>query len=153
MSRSPLPILGALALSAVLAGCGGSQQDDQVLLDTPPAGESPAMTAEPAPQADAMQARLVNHMARTRTMDVGEFRQAWPQHEALVREMLEDCRQMMRQMNMTPPRQFTSVESALETDLTRIPAMNDAELRSLMPEHLDRVQTVVDMRQEMMDSM
>jgi len=66
--------------------------------------------------------------------------------------MLEDCRQMMRQMNMTPPRQFTDVETALETDLSRIPALSDTELRSLMPEHLDRVQTVIDMRQDMMDS-
>ncbi|MBA2671789.1 MAG: hypothetical protein H0U67_15590 [Gemmatimonadetes bacterium] len=156
MSRSPLPFLGALTLSLLLAaGCGGSQQDDLVVLDTPPAGDSPAMASETAvePQADALQTRLVSHMTRARTMGVGDFRQAWPQHSALVTEMLEDCRQMMRQMGMTPPRQFTSVETALETDLTRIPSLDDAALRSLLPDHLDRVQTVIEMRQEMMDDM
>jgi hypothetical protein len=60
---------------------------------------------------------------------------------------------MMRQMGMTPPRQFTSVETALETDLARIPSLDDAALRSLLPDHLDRVQTVIEMRQEMMDDM
>jgi hypothetical protein len=59
----------------------------------------------------------------------------------------------MRQMNMTPPRQFTQVETALEADLQRIPAMSDADLRTLLPQHLDRVQTVIDMRQDMMDDM
>lgn len=104
-------------------------------------------------QGDALQSRLNEHVRTARAADVQEFRRIFPQHRDLVTEMLNDCRQMMRRMNMTPPQQFTQVETALETDLQRIPPMSDADLQSLLPQHLDRVQTVIDMRQDMMDDM
>jgi hypothetical protein len=156
MNRS-VTLFSVLAASAVLvAGCGDAQDGDvPVVLDSPATTEAPAAGSDLAsqPQADDLQSRLVGHMSVARAADARGFRQFWPEHEGLVREMLADCRQMMRQMGMTPPSQFTSVETALESDLERIPDLNNAELESLLPDHLDRVQAVIDMRQEMMDDM
>ena len=151
MTRSTT-LLGALVAGVLLvAGC--ETRDDADTFDTAPATE----TAEPfpadEPATDEFQMRLVSHMERVRGMDAPQFRQQFPEHRDLVNEMLEDCRQMMREMGMTPPRQFTQVETALEEDLERIPEMDDAELEAHLPQHLDRVQTVIDMRQDMMDDM
>lgn len=103
--------------------------------------------------ADALQTRLIEHIRSARAADVQEFRQTFPQHRDLVNEMLNDCRRMMRDMNMTPPREFTQLETALERDLRRIPSLSDAEVQSLLAQHLDNVQAVIDMRQDMMDDM
>lgn len=155
MTRS-ITLFSALTASATLAaGCGDAPGDDvPVVLDSPPAAEAPAGSDQATqPQADDLQARLTGHMSVARAASARGFRQLWPDHESLVREMLADCRQMMRQMGMTRPRQFTDVETALESDLERIPEISDPELQSLLPDHLDRVQAVIDMRQDMMDDM
>jgi len=150
MIRSLAATATAVALAVIATGC-----DTEPDRTPAPAAETfaGAQAEPPAVAADALQQRLNDHMARARAADVQEFRQMFPQHRDLVNEMLEDCRQMMRQMNMTPPRQFTDVETALENDLQRIPTMTDPELQSLLPQHLDHVQTVIDMRQSMMDDM
>lgn len=138
-----LPLLGT--------ACETREDPDDVHVDT-------AETAAPAPDhqmeaGDEFQQRLVAHVDRVRGLDAEEFREIFPEHRDLVNEMLEDCRQMMREMDMTPPRAFTQVETALENDLERIPDLGDDELDALIPDHLDRVQTVIDMRADMMDDM
>lgn len=152
MTRS-FPLLGAVTVSVVLVTACGETQEGQLDQDIPPAAETPQESPQLTTpgQGDQLQARLVSHVSSARAADATEFRQTFPAHERLVNEMLEDCRQMMRQMGMTPPREFTQLEQALESDLERIPDLDDPELRSLLPEHLDRVQAVIDMRQEMMD--
>jgi hypothetical protein len=151
MKRS-LTLFGALIAGAVIvAGC--ETREDVDTFDTVPATETADPFPADEPAADEFQMRLVNHMQQVRGMDAQQFRQQLPEHRDLVNEMLEDCREMMRDMGMTPPRQFTQVETALEEDLERIPEMDDAELEAHLPQHLDRVQTVIDMRQDMMDDM
>jgi|GEM_PF-3586860 len=154
MKRS-LTLFGALIASAVIvAGCD-TQDQERDTFDAVPPTATPATTPadQQQMQGDDLQMRLVSHMQEARTADAQQFRQMWPEHRDLVNEMLEDCRQMMRDMGMTPPRQFTQVETALEEDLQRMPDMNDAQLEAHLPQHLDRVQTVIDMRQDMMDDM
>lgn len=153
MNRS-FTLLSAASFSALFfAGCGDTQQEDAAVLDGIPTAETSGTSPQSEMQsgADQLQARLVGHVSRARAAGPAEFRQMWLEHEALVNEMLEDCRQMMRQMDMTPPREFTEVEAGLEEDLARIPTLGDPELASLLPDHLDRVQAVIDMRQEMVD--
>jgi hypothetical protein len=151
MSRLLASVATSVTLIAFAAGC----ESPEPARDAAPADgtvEAPTQ-AQPDMQGDELQSRLNDHIRTARAADVQQFRQMFPQHRDLVMEMLNDCRQMMRQMNMTPPRQFTQVETALEADLQRIPTMSDADLQSLLPHHLDRMQTVIDMRQDMMDDM
>lgn len=153
MTRS-FTLLSAVTVGlALVTACGETQQERRLDQEIPPAAETPQASPQLAMpgQGDQLQTRLVSHVTSARATDATEFRQTFPEHERLVNEMLEDCRQMMRQMGMTPPREFTEMEQALESDLERIPDLSDAELQSLLPEHLDRVQAVIDMRQEMMD--
>jgi len=150
MNRSTAGIAIIAAVAVLAAGCETRDDPDPFDSPTTEALETPP---QDQPAMDDLQMRLVNHMNEVRGSDAREFRQQFPEHRELVNEMLEDCRQMMREMDMTPPRRFTQVETALENDLERIPDMSDAELDALIPEHLDRVQTVIDMRQDMMDDM
>lgn len=153
MNRSTLLISAVSIGTLTLAGCGDSQPDDSQLVETPPATEiqEPVQQPELEQQGDDLQTRLVDHLGRARSADASQFRQMWPEHERLVNEMLDDCRQMMQQMGMTPPRQFTQVEEALENDLETFPDLENEELEPLLPDHLDRVEAVIDMRQDMMD--
>jgi len=150
MNISARTFTGVLAASVLLIGC---QPDDTRTFDEPVTDATE--TAPPAMDVhdDQLGPQLEANMQRARAADVEGFRRMFPEHRDLVNAMLEECRQMMREMGITPPRTFTRVEQALEEDLQRIPTLGDAELAALKPEHLDRVQRVMDMRDDMMQDM
>ncbi len=134
---NPMKVLaGGFALAFLVTAC---EPDDTATFDGQPAAtaEEPA-TAMPMEE-DRLGPQLEENMQRARAADVQEFRRMFPEHRDLVNAMLDECREMMRDMGMTPPRQFTRVEEALEEDLRQIPNLTDEELASLKPDHLDRV--------------
>jgi hypothetical protein len=69
------------------------------------------------PQGDQLQERMVGHASRARAAGPSEFRLMGPKHEALVNEMLEDCRQMMRRMDITPRRPVRNSSKRSRNDL------------------------------------
>lgn len=146
-----LPASAGLLALVVAAACDKPES----AANAAPAAETQADMPQDhtSMQGNDLQARLIAHVGQVNAAGPAEFRQRFPQHRDLVNEMLGNCRDMMRNMNMTPPRQFTEMETALEADLARIPSLSDQELQSLLPQHIKRVQGVIDMRQDMMDKM
>jgi len=150
MSYQTKLLTGGLAVAFLLTGC--ETEDPAVFDDTPAAAPEEPAPAMPM-QEDELGPQLEANMQRARAADAQEFRRMFPEHRDLVNAMLDECREMMRDMGMTPPRQFTRVEEALEEDLRQIPNLSDEELANLKPDHLDRVQAVMDMRDDMMQDM
>ena len=99
---------------------------------------------------DTLGPRMATHLATLDRADAQHAKTLIPEHRRPVNAMIEECRQMMRQMNMTPPAKWTELESALKQDLDRLDQLPAEQLQAFLPEHRQRVQSMLDMRNDMM---
>ena len=76
-----------------------------------------------------------------------------PAHEAHLVAMLEDCKRMIADRKMTPPRKWTTLDASLRKDLQRFATLTTAQLEASMPGHVERVKQLLTMREDMMKEM
>lgn len=154
--------LGPMALGVIaVAGCRGSEHATRpatgaATAPAPPgAGDTGAMSHMPpmGSEPDTLAANLQTDLSRLTSAKGGELKAELPAHEAHLVAMLEDCKRMMADMKMTPPRKWTTLDASLRRDLKRFPTLPPAQLEASMPGHVERVKQLLTMRDDMMKEM
>jgi hypothetical protein len=102
---------------------------------------------------DELGQNLSAHLQQMETADGAAMQAMVPRQRELVIAMIEECKMMMQQMGMPEPAVWQRLESGLRDDLERMPQMAPTELEAFFPAHRDRVQQMMDMRSDMMESM
>jgi hypothetical protein len=141
------PAFFVLALSVFVACSSEPSDGNDAVSEAPASGQATAM---PAMHEDTLAQRMETHLATVDRADAQQLKALVPEHRRMVTGMIEDCRQMMRQMNMSPPAKWTELENALMQDLDRMDQLPAEQIQAFLPEHRQRVQSMVDMRHEMM---
>lgn len=146
MSRS---YASALVLSAALAlaACGADDEDAGRVADTDPAAVAAPEMAEM--HADTLGPRMEESVSRMDAAAPAEVGAMLPAHRDLVLAMIEECRQMMANMNMTPPAEWTQLETQLQQDLQQM-AGGAPPAEEAVDQHLARVRAMMEMRDDMM---
>ncbi len=139
-----------LVLFALVAAC--SPAPEQQAAPASQTGATPAASTQEM-HADTLTPRLQAHMATLESAQPADVQPLLPEHRRLVTAMIEDCRQMMADMNMQAPPKWTQLEEQLRQDLDRLDQAPPTQLASLMSEHRSRVRQMMDMRNSMMGDM
>lgn len=79
--------------------------------------------------------------------------QMMPQHRQMVANMIAQMNREMQDMNMTADQEWDSTIAAVREDLVRLPEMSAQELESFMPDHRQRILSLMEMHRSMMGSM
>lgn len=150
----------ALATAALLAACGGAEEEPAVVADA-------EVTAEPAGPMEGMQgmegmgsmqqggigAQIQGHMQMMQGASGDQLQQMLPEHRQLVANMIAQMNREMRDMDMSGNTEWNDTVTALRDDLVRLPEMTPDELQEFIPEHQTRIDRLIAMHQEMMGSM
>lgn len=148
----------ALAATAALSGCGGGEEEPEVLADADTAAETPG-PMQGMQGMDGMQMGggtmepMRAHMQAMEGASGDQIAANLPQHRQMVANMIAQMNREMREMNMAADREWTSTIEAVREDLKRLPEMSAAELEGFMPEHRQRVSRLMEMHHEMMPGM
>ena len=152
------------AVLALLAACGGAEEDPEVVADAEVVGE-PATA--PAGGMEGMQGvggmermqqggvapQLQAHMQMMQNATGEELEAMLPEHRQLVANTIAQMNREMRDMNMADDPEWDQTVSALRQDLVRLPEMTAHELQAFMPEHQARIDRVIEMHRGMMGDM
>ncbi len=145
LRQSILPLL-----LTVVAACDGGAPSEQAAAETAPETGVAASHTPSAEESDAIAVRAEASLASLDASDPQGLRERLPEHRAAVTGVIDDCRKMMEEHGMTPPREFTMLEDAVRADLDRLNEAPDGQLATLLPEHRERVQRMLRMRHDMM---
>ena len=156
-----------LAVSA-LAACGEEDEASEVVVEQP-AGGMEGMGGmqgmEGMPQMGGMQMggmqmdggmmeQMEGHMQAMEGADGERYRAMLPQHRQMVANMVSQYNREMRDMMpMEDDSEWNQTIENLRQDLRQMPEMAPQELESFMPEHRQRLMRLMEMHQEMMQSM
>lgn len=146
-----------------LAACGGEDEVSEVVVEQP-AGGMEGMGGmqgmEGMPQMGGMQMQggmmeeMQAHMQAMEGADGERYRAMLPQHRQMVANMVSQYNREMRDMMpMEEDSEWNQTIETLRQDLRQMPEMSPQELESFMPEHRQRVTRLMEMHQEMMQSM
>lgn len=146
-----------LAAAWALAACGGPDARDDAGAEgqTPGAEESP-MPGMPGMQDMAgggMMEQMQAHMQMMQGMSGDSMMAMMPEHRQSVANMISQMNREMQDMNMPGDTAWNAAVDSLRDDLTRMPAMSPEQLDQFMPGHRQRVMRLLEMHDEMMQSM
>jgi hypothetical protein len=152
------------AALALLAACGGTEEEPEVVADaevvaepaTAPAGGMEGMQGMggmESMQQGGVAPQLQAHMQMMQNATGEELRNMLPEHRQLVANTIAQMNREMRDMNMAEDSEWNQTVSALREDLVRLPGMTPDELRAVMPEHQARIERLIEMHREMMGGM
>lgn len=149
---------------ALLAACGGAEEEAQVVADTEVVAE-PA--AEPAGGMAGMQgmggmesmqqggiaAQLQGHMQMMQNASGEELKKMLPEHRQLVANTIAQMNREMQGMDMSDNTEWNETVGALRQDLVQLPEMTPEELKAFIPEHEERINKLTEMHRSMMSNM
>ncbi len=147
--------------TALLAACGGAEEEPEVVADAPAAAEPAApmggmqgMEGMDGMQMDGGMMELMQAHMRMMEGATGDGLMAMmPEHRQMAANMLADMNRQMREMNMAADPEWDETVSALRQDLTRLPEMSAQEVQAFLPEHRARVERLMEMHRAMRGNM
>jgi hypothetical protein len=72
-----------------------------------------------------------------------------PAHRQMVANMLSEFNREMQQMNMTADASWNALADSVRADLTRMPEVGTADLKTMMEGHAGRVRRLMEMHRSM----
>ena len=98
---------------------------------------------------DSMQ----THMRMMDTVSPDQMKAMLPMHRQMTANMLTRMSADMRSMNMPADAAWSATADSLRQDLTHMPDMSAAELKTMMPAHHARMTRLMQMHRDMMAKM
>lgn len=150
--------------TALLAACGGAEQEPEAAADAPAAVEPAAPMEgmqgmegmggmEGMQMGGGMMEQMQAHMRMMEGASGDDLMAMMPEHRQMTANMLAQMNREMREMNMAADAEWDETVSALRQDLTRLPEMTAEEVKALLPEHRARIERLIEMHQGMMGNM
>ena len=93
------------------------------------------------------------HVQMMRAVSGDSMKAMLPMHRQMVANMLSRMTREMRQMKMPTDAAWTATVDSVRQDPVRLPELNAADLKAMMPAHTARVTRVAEMHQRMMQQM
>jgi hypothetical protein len=154
-----------LVSAATLAACGKSRNDasttpgDSVTAVTAGSLEGPSrmgsmmdsasMRGMGAMVESRMMDSMQTHMRTMEGMSLDRIKAMIPLHRQLVATMLSSFDDSMRQMNMPPDAAWTALRDSIRQDVTHMPDLSPSQLRTLVPQHHERLNRLMKMHKDM----
>ena len=147
---------------ALLAACGGTEEEPEGAADTEvvaePAAPAAAGGMEGLGRMESMQqggiaAQLQGHMQMMQNASGEELRMMLPEHRQLVANTIAQMNREMQSMDMSDNTDWNESVAALRQDLVRLPEMTPEELKAFIPEHQERINKLMDMHRSMLGDM
>lgn len=93
------------------------------------------------------------HMQMMDTSSADHIKAMLAPHRQMAANMLSRMNSDMRSMNMSGDAAWNATADSLRQDLTRMPEVSGAELKSMMPRHHARMMRLMQMHRDMMGKM
>ena len=154
-----------LVSTAALAACGKSKNDasttpsDSVSAATAGSLEGPShmdrmmdsasMRGMGAMMESRMMDSMQTHMRTMEGMSLDRIKAMIPVHRQMVANMLSSFDDSMRQMNMPPDAAWMALRDSIRQDVTHMPDLSPSQLRTLMPQHDERLNRLMKMHKDM----
>lgn len=154
-----VPILSLVIFAGACSTKEHAATDTAAMAMTPAASSGGAMKTHDSTgnmagmggmHADTVVARVKNDLAAMDAASDGAIVPLVPAHRQTVEALIDDCEMMMKEMKMTPPGKWNQAVAALRVDLGTMGTANAASVHAMWPQHKLRVQTMLDMRHDMM---
>lgn len=149
-----------VALCSALAACTAS---DQRAADTDTGdGTATSATSDTAMKGMGSMAGMMSastmdsmhvHMQMMDTSSAEHVAAMLPSHRQMAANMLSRMNADMRGMNMSGDAAWNATVDSLRQDLTRMPDLDAAALKSMMPAHNARMMRLMQMHRDMMGKM
>ena len=101
----------------------------------------------------AMTDSMQSHMRMMEGVTGDQMKAMLPAHRQMVANMLSQMNADMRKMNIGGDARWNALADSIRQDLTRMPDITRAQLKSFMPQHGARVMRLMDMHRSMMGGM
>lgn len=152
MTQTLRTIVFALALG--LAACGGEQRQerggDEAGASADTGGRMGGMPGMGNMMDTAMMRGMRDRMQLMVRANAERMQAMLPEHRQMTANMLAQMSREMARMSMIGDSAWTAAVDSLRQDLTRMPEMDPAELKALMPAHQARVMRLMEMHRTMM---
>jgi hypothetical protein len=136
-----------ILVAATLLACGKKQESPQ-----PPAAETAGRMGGMgmAGQGMQMMSLMQVHLDSLGAMDPAQLAGMMASHQALAGRMMDAMGADMQGRNMKPDAGWSALSDSVRQDLSELPNLSGAALKSRMEEHIGRMQRMMAMHQAMM---
>ena len=151
-----VPMLSLVIFAAACSTKDHAATDTAAVATTPAASTGGAMMTHDSAgkmggmHADTVVARVQGDLTAMNAASGDAIVPLVAAHRQTVEALIADCAMMMKQMKMNPPRKWTNAVASLHEDLSKMTTANAAALHAMWPDHRQRVQSMLDMRHDMM---
>lgn len=101
----------------------------------------------------AMMDEMKRHLQVIRAASPDSLTASLPTHRQMVANMIATMNTEMRDMHMSGDAAWQATVDSLRSDLTTLPTMSGAELKTFLPAHAQRVTHLMQMHHDMMANM
>lgn len=141
-----------MAMAVVVAACGGGTRDTNDTAAGATAAGAMAGHDMGNMQSSAMMDSMVVHMRAMENADAAALQSMVPMHRQMAANMVAQINTEMGSMKMPADQRFTALMDSVRQDLTRLPDVSSAQLKSFMTEHHGRLSRLMQTHRDMMTS-
>jgi hypothetical protein len=111
--------------------------------------DSASMPGMGAMMGSRMMDSMQTHMRTMEGMSLDRLKAMIPMHRQMVANMLSSFDSSMRQMNMPTDSAWIALRDSISQDVTHMPDLSPSQLRTLIPQHHERLSRLMKMHKDM----
>jgi len=131
------------SVSAAAAGSLEGSRHKDAMMDS---GSMPGMGAM---MGSRMMDSMQTHMRAMEGLSPARIKAMIPMHRQMVANMLSSFDDSMRQMNMPTDAAWIALRDSILQDVTHMPDLSPSQLRTLIPQHHERLNRLMKMHKNM----